>query len=164
MNREASSTKNMTRKVRAAVKAVIVKNNQLLCLVKENTDGIYYTLPGGGQHHGETMKEALVRECMEEIGAEVLPRKVLFVREYIGKNHEFKFKDSGFHQVEVLFESQLRNELAQPASGQSPDHFQIGVAWVSFEQLEVAKFYPKQLLPYLQLREDQRPIYLGDIN
>ena len=47
--------------------------------------GEFYLLPGGGQNHGETLKECLIRECYEELGVHVRVQKLLCTREYIGK-------------------------------------------------------------------------------
>lgn len=154
----------MRKTVRAAAKAIIIEDRAILCLVKQGTNGIYFTLPGGGQNHGETMKEALIRECEEEINAEIEIGKVLFVREYIGKNHEMKHKDKDFHQVEIMFQCQLKNGHATLGNGSNPDHNQTGVQWLEMDKLGHYRFYPKQLIHYLQEDREQHPIYVGDMN
>ena len=79
--------------------------------------GIFYLLPGGGQNHGETLKEGLQRECLEEIGTEVEIGELLYVREYIGKNHQFRNAHRAFHQVENVFRCTLpRPEEIGPGS------------------------------------------------
>jgi len=44
---------------------------------------------GGGQEQGATIHKALQRECLEVISVEEVIGELKFVREYIGKNHEF---------------------------------------------------------------------------
>ena len=56
------------KKVRNSAKAVIIRDNKLLVLIKRDQDGPYAVLPGGGQRWGETLPDALMRECQEEIG------------------------------------------------------------------------------------------------
>lgn len=75
--------------IRNSVKAIIIKDNKILTMKGKDDDGFYYLLPGGGQNHGETMVEALKRECLEEIGCNVEVLHLQIIREYIGKNHEF---------------------------------------------------------------------------
>jgi ADP-ribose pyrophosphatase YjhB (NUDIX family) len=50
----------------------------------ENKDalGYWYCLPGGGQNPGENLREAVVRECQEEIGVVVTVAEILFIRDY----------------------------------------------------------------------------------
>ena len=58
--------------IRNAVRAVIVKDQQILVLRKQYPSGeVRYALPGGGQEPGETLEAALHRECREEIDASV---------------------------------------------------------------------------------------------
>ena len=81
--------------IRNSAKAVIVKDGNLLALKMQENNSTYYILPGGGQEHGENLHQALVRECKEELGAEVEIGDLIFVREYIGRciNKEIKAKD-----------------------------------------------------------------------
>jgi 8-oxo-dGTP pyrophosphatase MutT (NUDIX family) len=51
---------------RVSAKAIIIRENKIL-LVKET--GNWWSLPGGGIDHGETVVTALSRELSEELGA-----------------------------------------------------------------------------------------------
>jgi 8-oxo-dGTP pyrophosphatase MutT (NUDIX family) len=53
------------------VRAVIVENGSLLLVHRIKKERDYYVFPGGGVEDGETDKEALVREAMEELGVAV---------------------------------------------------------------------------------------------
>ncbi len=55
---------------REAVRAVIEDTNNKIALVEGSKSGFYF-LPGGGVEPGETLEEALRRECMEETGCEI---------------------------------------------------------------------------------------------
>lgn len=67
------------------VKGFLIKDNKVL-LVKTSYSK-WLTLPGGGIKRGETAKEAVIRELMEETGIEVL--KCHLVGEYDHSN-EYK--------------------------------------------------------------------------
>lgn len=53
------------------VRAIILKNNQLLTIKREKTDITYFVFPGGGVEPGEGLEEAMKRECKEELGVDV---------------------------------------------------------------------------------------------
>lgn len=53
---------------RVSVKGLIYDDGKLL-FVRERSDT--WDLPGGGLEHGESIAEALRRECREELGAEI---------------------------------------------------------------------------------------------
>ena len=152
-------------KVRTAAKAIIIQNDCILCTKNEDNQGFFYMLPGGGQEAGENMIEALQRECLEEISAEVEVGEVLFIRDYIEKNHEFSKPDSHFHQLELIFECRLK-EGAQIGNGSNPDPRQIGVEWLNLSHIEQTRFYPQRLKRALRngAIKPAPPIYLGDVN
>ena len=86
--------------IRNSAKAVIVKDEKLLAIKIQENSGTYYILPGGGQEHGENLHQALIRECKEELGADIEIGDLIFVREYIGKNHELAAYHAHAHQKE----------------------------------------------------------------
>ena len=145
--------------VRNSVKALIFKNNNLLCIRKKDKNGSYYLLPGGGQEKNETFIDALIRECKEEIGATVKVGKLRYIREYIGKNHEFNETDNN-HQVEYMFECELVDELDQKKATQLDD-YQDGIEWLNIFE-ENNRVYPKVLLE--RLSNNYSEVYWGDVN
>lgn len=57
-------------KIREASRAILFDDNNLIPLLfvaKHN----YHKLPGGGIDEGEDKAEALIRECLEEVGSEI---------------------------------------------------------------------------------------------
>lgn len=57
--------------IRNSAKAVIVQDGRLLVIRLEDQYGTAYVFPGGGQEKGEELKDAVARECLEEIGQAV---------------------------------------------------------------------------------------------
>lgn len=153
--------------VRSAARALIVQDHRLLAVAMRDAQGDFFILPGGGQKHGETLEETLVRECREELGAEVELGALLYVREYIGRNHDFRKKHKGFHQLECVFRCRLKNPEADfSAEAPGRDKLQVGVQWIPLAGLSQARFYPqavKALFDETGFVADA-PRYLGDIN
>jgi len=146
--------------VRNSVKALIIKDGSLLCVRKRDEYGSYYLLPGGGQEKGETFPETLRRECLEELGAAVRVGSLRYIREYIGRNHEFAATDDA-HQVEFMFECEL---LGAPDSALAShvDEGQDGIAWVPLVGAGSERIYPR-VLPG-RLRDGCAELYWGDVN
>ena len=73
---------------RISVRAVIIRNNNLLLIHNQAIDT--YVLPGGGVEDSETLEDALKREVLEETGYTVIEAtKTFCVKEY--------FSDSIWH-------------------------------------------------------------------
>lgn len=156
----------MKKRIRVAAKAIIIEQNQLLCVVKQSRGQTAHLLPGGGQQYGETLHDALRRECLEELGVAIYVEHMLFVREFIANNHYKKNQFQDFHQVEVMFKCVLKEPLDEQFCTKSKtlDLNQIGLSWMPIEQLSFCCFYPQQLIPYLAKIPVQTPIYIGDID
>lgn len=152
------------RQIRTAARALIILDQKVLSIKMCDKKGIFYILPGGGQRHGESLTDTLIRECLEEIGTDVEVGELAYVREYIGKNHEFHQIHHTFHQVENVFYCSLNNPQEIDFDKQS-DKKQIGVAWIRLEDLPKLRFLPKIIKPFFKsgkfvtLRK-----YLGDVN
>ena len=53
------------------VRSVIIKDNKVLLIKRTKKDSVYWVIPGGGVEKNETNKEALMRECREELGVKI---------------------------------------------------------------------------------------------
>lgn len=150
--------------IRNSAKAIIINDGKILA-IKNHTHGEdWYILPGGGQNHGETLIDALKRECMEEASVQVVPGDILFIRDYISGNHEFAEEDGDAHQVEFMFRCVIKGG-SQPKNGHSIDQWQTGVVWIPLERIDEYAIYPKQLKEILRNGiPENYPVYLGDIN
>ncbi|MCB1324429.1 MAG: NUDIX domain-containing protein [Spirochaetales bacterium] len=149
---------------RTSAKAIIIESGQLLVL-RNKGPNLFYTLPGGGQKIGESLPQAIRRECKEELGRDVEVGQLLFVRDYISDNHEFAALHPGVHQLELFFCCRLVDEAAV-APGE-PDEHQVGVEWIALDRLPTLDLYPKAIRSHLtQLPNPgvSRPVYLGDVN
>ncbi|HYG76920.1 MAG TPA: NUDIX domain-containing protein [Planctomycetota bacterium] len=151
--------------IRNSAKAIIIHGGRLLCTKNLSyKKEIYYLLPGGGQDPGETLPQALTRECREELGAEIRVGALRYIREYIGRNHEFREIHESVHQIEYMFGCELADPTLKPRS-QAPDSEQIGIEWVDLKSLNDTLFFPRILrrliLPNGVLSGE---LYLGDVN
>src|SRR3990172_3700906 len=143
---------------------LVVLEGRLLVVKHRDSEGDWYSLPGGGQDPGETITDALRRECLEELGVSVDVGPLRYIREYIGANKEFSLEDADSHGVDFVFECTL---LADPrdAHPSRPDPRQVGISWLPLATLETSRFYPKELGRLLVSGIDpEGPIYLGDVN
>ena len=150
--------------IRSAARAIIIQNNSVLLVQMKNDDGEFFILPGGGQLHGETLIQALERECMEELGINISVGRLIYTREYIGKNHQFDLRHNNFHQIEHVFASEILNDT-QLGNGHKTDKKQIGYRWIKLNKLSEYKVLPSPIKSLLQT--DDLTItnsYLGDVN
>jgi 8-oxo-dGTP diphosphatase len=159
--------------IRNSAKAIIIRDGRLLVIGKRDAAGMYYLLPGGGQHPGETFTDAVRRECREEIDADVRVGPLLFIREYIGRNHEFAQFDRNTHQIDFMFACEIDGDYGDARTGREPDTGQEGSFWLEIDRLMEHRLYPMALRPRLTAlaRDGRAPagaaadlVYLGDIN
>ena len=149
--------------IRNTPRALILQDNNILLLRKEGyEEGERFALPGGAQDPGETLEQALSRECMEEIGTRVQIHDLVYVADY------FKPRDtlppSTRHLVEFLFACTVPDDYA-PVNGHHPDKHQVEVVWASLDALVDMPLYPRSLAPYLaDSRESTGTVYLGTID
>lgn len=149
--------------VRTSAKAVIVKKGSVLLIKRSSNNETWYTLPGGGQDKFETLETALRREVREETGHEIRVGELMFVGEYIGRNHEFAKDDFDIHQIDLHFFCEPSGE---PGEITVPDNSQTGVEWVDIANFSETPLYPKYLRKKIPeyLAGERGKTYVGDIN
>lgn len=150
--------------IRSAARAIIICDGALLATKMRDHRGVYYILPGGGQLPGETLEKTVQRECLEEVGIPVKVVRLLYVREYIGKNHNFSKRHAAFHQLEHVFLCEI-DDPKQACPGKEIDNHQIGVSWLAINALANIRFYPEAIKRFFSTGEPEFPtLYLGDCN
>lgn len=141
--------------IRNSAKALIVREGRLLTIELRDAAGSFFVLPGGGQEPGETLADAVRRECREELGAEVVVHELRFVREYLRDRP---------HRVEFIFRCTLAPGAASGA-GARPDGGQVGLVWLPLAGLRHARLYPLGLRPLLDgTARAGGLVYLGDLD
>ncbi len=149
---------------RYSIKAIIIKDGKLLVESCDYGRGRFCKLPGGGHKWGETMCEAVIRECKEELCLDVTPIRLVLARDYIAKNHIQHIDTDCFHQAELMFECAVK-DFTPLACGSEPDGDGQQIKWIALDELADNDFYPKAILPYLKkLDEIKETIVLGDVN
>lgn len=88
-------SKSLERRVSSA--AMILENSAGQVLIVKANYKSYWTFPGGIVDHGETPKEAAIRETVEEVGITVDPDSVQFVavvdrKSSVAQTYQFIFK------------------------------------------------------------------------
>lgn len=147
---------------RVGVRAIIVRDAHVLMNHVVDPDGSdLYLLPGGGQEHGETQPEALVRECAEEIGARVVVHQLACLFEVM---QETRLRDGApippFHQVNVAYWCGLEDG-EEPGLGHDPDPGQVGTRWLPIADLAEHRVHPRRLRDWLLSDPSSRPVALA---
>ena len=154
--------------VTVGVSALIVHDDFLILVKKEDATGVSYVLPGGRQEGGETLEQALEREVWEETSQTIHVGELLWVREYLGQHHEYAETDAQLHIVDHLFRCALPHGV-RPLHPVAPDPDQVDVAWVAVDQLPRYRcFFPRTLIPAIVAlargTSSPKPVYVGDVN
>lgn len=103
---------------RVAVKAIIFDQENNVALVGTK----YLLLPGGGVEEGETLEEAVVRECMEEVGCNVV------IEGKVGITEEYRARDARY-QVTHCFVARVVGEKGEPTTEQE-DEQDMQIEWM----------------------------------
>lgn len=147
--------------IRNTARAIIFRKNEVLVLRKESPNGECYALPGGGQNLGETLEDALIRECEEELGVTVQVDKLMVVAEWVkDKKTEPPTKQQ---IVDFLFLCSISEDYF-PRNGPKPDKRQIDVTWLYVSpdgDTNISPGYLAKLIP--QLRTTSPPTYMGAV-
>lgn len=127
LNPEGATEEEISKYENREAARVIVfdkENNVALLHVKREK---YYKLPGGGLENGESIGDALSRECMEEIGCEV---------EIIGEVGSIleNRKIFGLNQISYCFAGRLKGEKGKPSFTEEESDNEFEPVWVPYQE------------------------------
>jgi ADP-ribose pyrophosphatase YjhB (NUDIX family) len=157
--------------IRPSAKAVIIDGGRVLLTRNHKPaedDAEFWLLPGGGQGYQENLRDAVRREVKEETGLEIEVGELLWVRDYIGANHELaglsrRLTDE--HALELMFLCSVVG--GSLGDGHEHDPGQLEARWVAMGDLGSLRLFPSDLialLPRLATGGGTGPVYLGDVN
>ena len=111
---------------------------------------IFYRPLGGGIEFGERSEDAVRRELMEEINAEIGEVRCLGMLENI-----YNFNDKPYHEIVIVYDGELIDSgLYEQAvmEGQEANGESIHVLWKKLDEFESGKsiLYPSGLLDLLR--------------
>ncbi len=159
------------RMIRPSAKAVIIEDGRVLLTRNHKPaedDDEFWLLPGGGQGYQESLVEACRREVLEETGLVIEVDDLLWVRDYIGANHELAPLAPHLeaeHALELMFLCHVVGGTL--GDGHEHDPGQLEVAWIPLGDLPRLRVFPKalaDLLPTIAAGGRPAAVYLGDIN
>ncbi|MFG2210507.1 NUDIX domain-containing protein [Streptomyces sp. NPDC048638] len=157
-------TETATPTIRNSAKAVVLHTGRVL-LQRATWEGQdCFFLPGGGQEPGEDLEATVCREVFDETGVTVRVVRLLWVREYIGANHENAATEADTHRVEMIFECVPVGEPG-PLGGHDEDEVQTELEWAELGKVPGLNLLPHALRqPIAELAADGPETgYLGDV-
>lgn len=154
--------KNVEDKIANGARAVIIRDDKVLLIYKQSSSyGERYTLPGGSQEPGESLKEALMRECMEEIGIKPRLLGLAHVADWYKKRSPASAPRR--HCVEFFFTCSVPKKY-KASNGPQPDKNQVDVRWVALQDLGKLTLHPTSLAKILpKISAANEPVYLGTL-
>lgn len=129
--------------VRSTVKGICVhKGRVLLNRCRDDCNGDYYSLPGGGQEQYETLAQALEREMLEETGYQVVPGRFAGLFEEICESEQYRAKYPQYaHKMYHFFLCSLESEEALEPTER--DSAQLSCEWIPIGELGGENILPK---------------------
>lgn len=144
----------MEREIRNSAKALTIRDGKMAAIKIRDGGEEWYIMPGGGQEPEETLREAVCREVVEELGIHVKCKELLFAVEGVHGER--------FHRVDLVFHCEFINEI--PHAVLQNDTNQVGVEWLDISALNLQPLYPSKLRRQIMNFYEGKPykVYLGN--
>lgn len=123
----------------------IIINDQQQILIAKTNDELTWDVPGGGVELGETIQEALVREALEEAGAQIEVGSLVTIVE---DNFFHRQEQRYFQAVQIFYQAKLIGPLGQPTDPRMAHR-----AWVDLAKLSDYQIAPAAVEAIKNVRE-----------
>lgn len=134
-------------KLRAEV--MILNEDHSEVLVQCDLNKTFYRFPGGSIEFGETGKEAIVRELMEEYDLKIDVQELAVVNEHI-----FEWNNEKGHHCTLIHWGTVKEIITNEI--RRKEHEDIKLTWKSINELKENPTYPEGIVSYLE--EDNRNV------
>ncbi len=135
-------------KYRITAKGILREDDKILFIEYEFNNKLFYSLPGGEQKIGESLKECVKREFAEETRIDITAGQLIMVNEFIEKSSRIvpQWQD-GIHQIENIF---IVRKTDNPIliSEETKDIGMRGTKWLSKKELEQVHYFPKMKIDW----------------
>ena len=144
--------------IRNSAKALVLRDGKILLNRCISRMGVYYALPGGGQHDGELLTEAVKREVLEETGLSVEPTKMSAVFERVTEGRDGQ---NCTHKMYFVFMCKYLEKvpIKEPIER---DAYQTGTEWIKISDVQNIGLFPKVIRDNLTAMINcKETLYLG---
>ena len=148
--------------VRSTAKGILLHEGKvLLNRCRDEFNGDYYSLPGGGQEKYETLAEAMRREMLEETGYSVAVGRFAALFEEICDDAAYRAECPQYcHKMYHIFVCSLADGERRAPTEQ--DSSQLACEWVAVEDLPHRNIQPKAVAEALPaICAGEGPFFLG---
>lgn len=119
------------------VRAIIIDDNKLLTIKRTKGDNVYFVFPGGGIEPGESVVDALKRECLEELGVNVEVKEKFY-------SELFNDQENIFYICEIIG-GKLGDGNGPEYSANSNYKGSYEITWIDISDLQKFQLYPEKL-------------------
>jgi len=124
------------------VVGIVVYEHKILLMYRINKGKKYYTLPGGGIETGETLKDAVKRELLEETSIVIKPGRFIYDVDW-GDNNQHFLICKYIEGVPILGDYIEKQVMAKD----SEQYYEP--MWVEVEKLASFLLYPLEIRDWL---------------
>lgn len=149
--------------IRCASKAIIIRENHILlnrCFYPDG--GVYYDLPGGGQHPFESMEQAVMREIREETGYCARVLRLAALSEEIWTDEELcRLYPDYCHRILHVFHAEVLSDA--PCAPSEKDMGMDRCVWIPIDDVAgLAETNPTYIKTELKrILAASGPLYFG---
>ncbi|MDA1886508.1 NUDIX domain-containing protein [Bacillus cereus group sp. BY105LC] len=128
---------------RLRAEAMIVNKDHSKVLVQCDLNELFYRFPGGSIEFGETAKEAIIRELMEEYDLKIDVQELAVVNEHI-----FEWNNEKGHHCTLIYWGVVKERVTNEI--RHKEYEDIILIWKGIEELKEKPTYPEGIVSYLE--------------